>query len=138
MATTTKTASILSGLGIEERNLGGFAGEWLGSGKEQTVVSPVDGETLATVVNVTKGEFDTILSRCHGAFASWRTVPAPKRGEVVKAIGAGTGSRSSGTRSASSGSSPPSTSPSPSGAGTPRSRSSAATPSSGSPPARPP
>ena len=61
MATTTKTASILSGLGIEERNLGGFAGEWLGSGKAQAMVSPVDGGTLATVVNVTKEEFETVL-----------------------------------------------------------------------------
>ena len=87
MATTTKTASILSGLGIEERNPGGFAGAWLGSGKAQAVVSPVDGGTLATVVNVTKEEFETVLSRCHAAFAGWRTVPAPKRGEVVKAIG---------------------------------------------------
>ena len=87
LTTETKTASILSALGIEERNLGGFAGEWLGSGKAQQVVSPVDGAPLATVVNVTKEEFETILARCHGAFAGWRTVPAPKRGEVVKAIG---------------------------------------------------
>jgi aldehyde dehydrogenase (NAD+) len=78
---------VLSGLGIEARNPGGFGGDWLGSGKPQEVVSPVDGETLATVVNVTKGEFDAILGRCHDAFFRWRTVPAPKRGEVVKALG---------------------------------------------------
>ena len=81
------TKNVLSGLGIEASNPGGFAGEWIGSGKSQAVVSPVDGETLATVVNVTKDEFDAILGRCHGAFAKWRQVPAPKRGEVVKAIG---------------------------------------------------
>ena len=79
--------NVLLGLGIEDRNLGGFAGEWIGSGKPQPVVSPVDGEPLATVVNVTKDEFETILGRCHGAFSQWRLVPAPKRGEVVKALG---------------------------------------------------
>ena len=78
---------ILRELGIEERNPGGFAGAWVGSGKVQTVVSPVDGSTLATVVNVTKEEFDGILAKTHAAFGPWRTVPAPKRGEVVKAIG---------------------------------------------------
>ena len=85
--TTVLTAEVLAELGIEERNAGGFAGEWVGSGKIQRVVSPVDGVPLADVVNVTKSEFDSILARTHAAWASWRTVPAPKRGEVVKALG---------------------------------------------------
>jgi len=51
------------------------------------VVSPINGETLATVTNVTPAEFDAILAKSHAAFASWKLVPAPKRGEVVKAIG---------------------------------------------------
>ena len=85
--TTVLTAEVLAELGIEERNAGGFAGEWVGSGKIQRVVSPVDGVPLADVVNVTKSEFDSILARTHAAGASWRTVPAPKRGEVVKALG---------------------------------------------------
>ena len=75
------------GLGLLDRNLGGFAGEWLGSGRLQGVVSPVDGESLGTVVNITPEEFDTLLGRCHQAWLEWRLVPAPKRGEVVKAIG---------------------------------------------------
>jgi aldehyde dehydrogenase (NAD+) len=77
----------LHALGIEERNPGGFSGEWVGSGKVQHVVSPVDGSPLASVVNVTKEEFDAVLAKAHAAFATWRAVPAPKRGEVVKAIG---------------------------------------------------
>ena len=31
--------------------------------------------------------FERILDRCHRAFADWRLVPAPKRGEVVKELG---------------------------------------------------
>ncbi|HMM35479.1 MAG TPA: aldehyde dehydrogenase family protein, partial [Thermoanaerobaculia bacterium] len=77
----------LHALGIEEKNPGGFGGEWVGSGKVQHVVSPVDGSPLASVVNVTPSEFDAVLAKAHAAFATWRTVPAPKRGEVVKAIG---------------------------------------------------
>ncbi len=78
---------LLGRLGMQTRNLGGFAGTWLGSGKDQAVVSPVDGATLASVVNVTAAEFETILASCHRAFQAWRLVPAPKRGEVVKALG---------------------------------------------------
>ena len=86
-ANDTMTRSVLRGLGIEDRNLGGCAGEWVGSGRVQPVTSPVDGETLATVANVTRNELDAILSHCHGAFAEWRLVPAPRRGQVVRALG---------------------------------------------------
>jgi len=79
--------SILEMLGIGAVNPGGFGGTWGGSGKAQVVVSPINGETLATVTNVTPAEFDAILAKSHAAFASWKLVPAPKRGEVVKAIG---------------------------------------------------
>ena len=78
---------ILRSLGIEDVNPGGFGGSWTGSGKAQTVVSPIHGEPLATVTNVTPAEFDGILARSHEAFQAWKLVPAPKRGEVVKAIG---------------------------------------------------
>src|SRR5450631_2328949 len=77
----------LESLGISESNPGGFSGAWKGSGKAQVVKSPIHGEALATVANVTPQEFDTILAKCHEAWASWKLVPAPKRGEVVKAIG---------------------------------------------------
>jgi len=78
---------VLAKLGIAEHNLGGFHGEWIGSGRNQEVVSPVDGATLATVANITKEEFDAVLARTHEAWKSWRLVPAPKRGEVVKELG---------------------------------------------------
>ena len=78
---------IMRSLGIEDVNPGGFGGSWTGSGKAQTVVSPINGEPLATVTNVTPAEFDGILARSHEAFQAWKLVPAPKRGEVVKAIG---------------------------------------------------
>ena len=81
------TAQVLDRLGISARNLGGFHGEWLGSGSEQRVLSPLDGQLLAAVANVGPAEFEQVLARCHGAFASWRLVPAPKRGEVVKELG---------------------------------------------------
>ena len=78
---------ILTGLGIEERNLGGFCGEWMGSGPELSVTTPIDGSKVATVGQVTEEEYDAIVSRAHEAFLHWRTVPAPRRGELVRQIG---------------------------------------------------
>ena len=78
---------ILTGLGIEERNLGGFCGEWMGSGPELEVTTPIDGSRLAVVQQVTEGEYDAIVSRAQAAFLHWRTVPAPRRGELVRQIG---------------------------------------------------
>ena len=78
---------IMTSLGIQERNLGGFCGEWMGSGPELAVSTPIDGSQLATVQQVTEGEYDAIVSRAQDAFLHWRTVPAPRRGELVRQIG---------------------------------------------------
>ena len=48
---------ILSVLGIEDVNPGGFAGDWLGSGPDLEVYSPIDGSRLATVQQVTEPEY---------------------------------------------------------------------------------
>ena len=78
---------VLAGLGLAERNPGGFNGAWFGSGRNQDVLSPVDGAVLASVTNLDAEEFEAVLDKCHRAFQSWRLVPAPKRGEVVKELG---------------------------------------------------
>ncbi len=78
---------ILTALGIEECNLGGFCGEWVGSGPELAVTTPIDGSQLATVQQVTEEEYDATVSRAHEAFLHWRGVPAPRRGDLVRQIG---------------------------------------------------
>ncbi len=80
-------ADFLQKLGIASSNPGGFAGEWIGSGPELEVITPIDGATIATVQQVTEDEYDRIADRAHQAFLSWRQVPAPKRGEVVRQLG---------------------------------------------------
>lgn len=77
----------VSRLGIEEVNLGGFCGDWMGSGPSLPVYTPIDGSRIGEVRQVSPEEFDTILGRAHEAFLHWRTVPAPKRGEIVRQLG---------------------------------------------------
>ena len=78
---------ILRNLGIEDTNPGGFAGTWVGSGPALDVLTPVDGSRLATVQQVTAEEYDAIVDRAHEAFLKWRTMPAPRRGEIVRQLG---------------------------------------------------
>lgn len=77
----------LKRLGIEDVNLGGFAGEWVGTGPILDVFTPVDGTKIASVQQVTEEEFDVIVDKAHAAYLEWRKVPAPKRGEVVRQLG---------------------------------------------------
>ncbi len=85
--TAVASDEFLKTLGIEDSNLGGFAGEWVGSGPELEVITPADGSRIAAVQQVTEEEYDRIVDRAHQAFLNWRTVPAPKRGEVVRQLG---------------------------------------------------
>jgi L-aminoadipate-semialdehyde dehydrogenase len=77
----------LRALGIEDTNPGGFAGDWVGSGPALDVFTPVDGSRLATVRQVTEDEYDAIVTRAHAAFLQWRTLPAPRRGDIVRQLG---------------------------------------------------
>ncbi|MFQ5489111.1 MAG: aldehyde dehydrogenase family protein, partial [Phycisphaerae bacterium] len=78
---------ILNKLGIEKSNPGGFAGEWTGGGDTLESISPIDGRPIASVKQVTESEYDTIVARAAQAFETWRLVPAPQRGEVVRRLG---------------------------------------------------
>ena len=77
----------LKALGITTINPGGFGGEWLGSGPEIEVVTPIDGSPIASVKSVTEDEYEQVLTRASHAFYAWRSLPAPKRGEVIRQLG---------------------------------------------------
>ena len=78
---------VLRTLGLTEKNLGGFGGDWIGSGPEVPVITPIDGSTVACVRQVTAEEYERIAGRAQHAFFAWRSLPAPKRGEVVRQLG---------------------------------------------------
>ena len=49
--------------------------------------TPVDGSALAHVADMTKPEVDAIVAAARQAFVTWRDVPAPQRGELVRLLG---------------------------------------------------
>jgi aldehyde dehydrogenase (NAD+) len=49
--------------------------------------SPINGELLGTVGAATVDDYERVMAGALEAFAAWRRVPAPERGQVVRAIG---------------------------------------------------
>src|SRR5882762_9512373 len=80
-------SSVLRKLGLEGDNPGAFCGEWLGSGKALKSISPIDGQPLASVRTATPEQYEHVVQRAREAFQQWQSVPAPKRGEIVRQLG---------------------------------------------------
>jgi len=57
------------------------------SGGSLVARSPIDGSVIGEVVEATVGEARDVIGQAHAAFAAWRMVPAPRRGELVRLLG---------------------------------------------------
>jgi len=84
-----KTREVLKNLGIEKVNSGATTGTvWLNTGGDITTsYSPVDGLEIASVKNASAEDYEHIMNKAGEAFQSWKMVPAPRRGEIVRQIG---------------------------------------------------
>ena len=51
------------------------------------VEDPSTGETLARLATHTEDEAKAMVGKAHEAFRSFRNVPGPKRGELVRQMG---------------------------------------------------
>nr|WP_170541316.1 aldehyde dehydrogenase family protein [Ruegeria arenilitoris] len=51
------------------------------------VRSPIDGRVLAQVHETPVADMDAVFARATAAFKVWRTVPAPRRGELIRLLG---------------------------------------------------
>ena len=81
---------LLERLGIGEVNQGALTGlnhlDCQGEALEST--SPIDGKILSKIRQADSSAYDRVSQTAMAAFRQWRDVPAPKRGEVVRQIGA--------------------------------------------------
>ncbi|MDX1333810.1 MAG: aldehyde dehydrogenase family protein, partial [Robiginitalea sp.] len=84
-----KVIHVLNRLGIKDVNHGATTGvEWLETkGDLTSSISPIDGEVIAKVSNATAEDYEKVIQTAEKAFSSWKSVPAPLRGEVVRQIG---------------------------------------------------
>ncbi|MFN2213128.1 MAG: aldehyde dehydrogenase family protein [Anaerolineales bacterium] len=83
--------AVLDKLGIREVNPGACTGPgaWVEDPEGKPLISynPTTGDALATVIQTTSSTCEKVISHAHSTFKTWRGVPAPKRGEVVRDLG---------------------------------------------------
>ncbi|MGE5234955.1 MAG: aldehyde dehydrogenase family protein [Acidobacteriota bacterium] len=82
-------SDILSQLGVRTSNPGACARGWIGpqAGEPLVSLNPADGTPIATVDQADAATYARVSAVAYEAFLSWRMVPAPKRGEMVRALG---------------------------------------------------
>ncbi|MGQ0667358.1 MAG: L-piperidine-6-carboxylate dehydrogenase [Nitrospiraceae bacterium] len=83
--------TVLKELGLQAVNSGGSTGSgwWSGQSGGSLLQSrnPSTGETIAGIVPCSAENYDRIVKASVDAFQTWRLVPAPKRGELIRLIG---------------------------------------------------
>jgi aldehyde dehydrogenase (NAD+) len=84
----TEVRRLIQRLGISEEQPGVCHAEWAdASGGEVEVISPADGQLLATVRMGAEEDYDDAVYFAQRVWPRWRDLPAPQRGEIVREIG---------------------------------------------------
>ena len=71
-------SAILSAAGLTKTEL---------AGGSLAVQSPIDGAEIAHLAETTVADMPSVIARAQVAFTHWRSVPAPRRGELVRLLG---------------------------------------------------
>jgi len=83
--------TLLEKLGIKEINLGACSGVdlWFEDPEGLTLTSsnPTTGAAIGKVIQATERTYEQVLAEAEEAFKTWRMVPAPKRGLLVRDFG---------------------------------------------------
>ncbi|WP_373492923.1 aldehyde dehydrogenase family protein [Aquiflexum sp.] len=79
----------LQNLEIQSENLGTSTGShWIDSGMEYiSSFSPADGELIGKVQVTNRESYERVVSKAQEAYKTWRNLPAPQRGEIIRQIG---------------------------------------------------
>ena len=78
----------LEQLGVNAINEGTSTGSnWFGNGTLIESYSPVDGQLIGSVKSTTADDYEKVMQAATSAFKTWRLMPAPQRGEIVRQFG---------------------------------------------------
>jgi len=81
-------AEALKALGLKDINEGTSTGSAnFSSGELISSYSPADGELIGKVKSTTQADYEQVLGKATEAFKTWKIMPAPQRGEVVRQFG---------------------------------------------------
>ena len=85
---TLTIQNTLQKLNIQNVNSGTSTGlNFFGNGVEISSYSPVDGKLIGKVTSTTKEDYEKVVKTAQSAFKTWRLMPAPQRGEIVRQFG---------------------------------------------------
>jgi aldehyde dehydrogenase (NAD+) len=78
----------LKTLQLSDKNAGSWSGSHTYSSTEFIDShSPVDGAYIGSAGITSKNDYDQLIQSAQEAFLFWRSIPAPKRGEIIREIG---------------------------------------------------
>ena len=77
LGTASAAESLLARLGVEDGTAAG----------DLVVRTPITGEEIGRVARTSEADTDAAVARAAAAFETWRDVPAPRRGELVRLLG---------------------------------------------------
>lgn len=87
-ANTFGIQEALQALGLKEINQGTATGsDNFGGGELLASYSPTDGKLIGKVTTTTKEDYEKVMSSATAAFKTFRAIPAPQRGEIVRQFG---------------------------------------------------
>lgn len=78
MSLKDQTHALLSRLGVDVALL---------EGGDLSVTSPVTGDVIAHIPIMQKADADRSIDKAQSAFLKWRSLPPPRRGELVRLLG---------------------------------------------------
>ena len=88
MSQTINVKETLQALNIKAKNSGTSTGsQWFSSKNTIASFSPVDGCQIGTVSETTAEQYENVMITASEAFKTWRILPAPQRGEIVRQFG---------------------------------------------------
>jgi aldehyde dehydrogenase (NAD+) len=88
IATEFGIKDALKALGVKDVNEGTSTGSHnFSNGELIESYSPVDGKLIGKVKATTRADYDKVMNAATSAFLSWRDMPAPQRGEIVRQFG---------------------------------------------------
>jgi len=88
VATAFGIEDALKKLGIKELNPGTSTGnKWFSSENTIASYSPVDGKLIGKVTTTSKEDYEKVMETATAAFKTFRAIPAPQRGEIVRQFG---------------------------------------------------
>jgi aldehyde dehydrogenase (NAD+) len=89
-STQSFSLDFLKTLGISDINHGTSTGQQHFSSPNaiaREIISPVDAKSIGKINFTTEEEYQQVVAKAQEAFKIWRTIPAPKRGEIVRQYG---------------------------------------------------